>query len=215
MESRQHRNFDTNSFHADINQAPWHLVHLEDNPNRAWEIWSRLFLEICDFHAPKRKRKVRNNYAPWLTPEIKRMMFERDKLKRAAIINNSDAHWTEYKIARNNVNANIRKAKTNYYKRYFETNLGDIKKSWKGVNSILGRNLPTTEINRIDVGDKSSTTPLEISNVLNYHFTHIGPRLAANIPNSVCFEDYIAPSVSSFTLNETHCGVVHHLLSSL
>ena len=69
-------------------------------------------------------------------------MFERDQLKRATIINNSDAHWTEYKIARNNVNANIRKAKTNYYKRYFETNLGDIK---KGVNSILGRNLPTTD----------------------------------------------------------------------
>ena len=143
-------------------------------------------------------------------------MFERDQLKRATIINNSDAHWTEYKIARNNVNANIRKAKTNYYKRYFETNLGDIKKSWKGVNSILGRNLPTTEINRIDVGDNSSTTPLEISNALNYHFTHIGPRLADNIPKtSVCFEDYITPSDSSFTLNETHCGIVHPLVSSL
>ena len=25
-------------------------------------------------------------------------MFEMDKLKRAAISNNSDAHWTEYKI---------------------------------------------------------------------------------------------------------------------
>ena len=64
--------------------------------------------------------RVRNNDAPWLTAEIKRMIFERDKLKRAAI-NNLDAHWTEYKIARNNVNANIRKAKTNYYKRFFET----------------------------------------------------------------------------------------------
>ena len=69
----------------------------------------------------KRKRKVRNNYAPCLTPEIKRLMFERDKLKRAAIINNSDSHWTEYKIARNEVNANIRKAKTNYY-NYFTNN---------------------------------------------------------------------------------------------
>ena len=99
VESRQFRNFDANSFHADLNQAPWHLVHLEDNPNRAWEIWPCLFLEICDFHAPTRKRKVRHNYAPWLTPEIKRLMFEGDKLKRAAIINNSDAHWTVYKIA--------------------------------------------------------------------------------------------------------------------
>ena len=69
----------------------------------------------------KRKRKVRNNYASWLTPEIKRLMFERDKLKRAAIINNSDSHWTEYKIARDEVNANIRKAKTNYY-NYFTNN---------------------------------------------------------------------------------------------
>ena len=41
VESRQFRNFDANSFHADFNLAPWHLVHLEDNPNRAWEIWSR------------------------------------------------------------------------------------------------------------------------------------------------------------------------------
>ena len=62
----------------------------------------------------------------------------------------------------------------------------------------------------------SSTTPLEISNALNYHFTHIGPRLADNIPKtSVCFEDYITPSDSSFTLNETHCGVVHPVVSSL
>ena len=38
VESRQLRNFDANLFHADLNQAPWHLVHLEDNPNRAWEI---------------------------------------------------------------------------------------------------------------------------------------------------------------------------------
>ena len=123
MESRQFRNFLANSFHADLNLAPWHLVHPQDKN------WSRLVLETCDFHAPKCKRIVRNNYAPWLTPEIKRLMFERDKLKRAAITNNSDDHWTEYKIAPNNVNANIRKAKTKYYKGYFETNGGDIKKN--------------------------------------------------------------------------------------
>ena len=80
----------------------------------------------------------------------------------------------------------------------------------------IGPKFTTTEINRIDVGDNSCTTPLEISNALNYHFTHIGPRLADNISKtSVCFEDYITPTDSSFTLNETHCGVVHRLVSSL
>ena len=43
-----------------------------------------------------------------------------------------------------------------------------------------------------------NTTPLEMSNALNYDFTHIGPKLADNIPKtSVCFEDYITRSGSS------------------
>ena len=71
------------------------VFYLEDNPTCAREILRPLFLEI---HAPKRKRRVINNFTPWLTPELKRLMFEMDKLKRAAIINNSVAHWTEYKI---------------------------------------------------------------------------------------------------------------------
>ena len=71
------------------------VVYLEYNPTCAREILRPLLLEI---HAPKRKRKVINNYTPWLTPELKRLMFEMDKLKRAAIINNLDSHWTEYEI---------------------------------------------------------------------------------------------------------------------
>ena len=78
------------------------------------------------------------------------------------------------------------------------------------------RTQPATEINRIDIVDNSITTPLEISNVLNHHFTHIGPRLAGNIPEtSVSFQDYITPSVPSFTLNEISCDVVHCSVSSL
>ena len=216
VEARQFRNFDTGSFRADLCLVPRHLVKLEDNPNSAWEIWSSLFLEICDSHAPKRKRKIRNNFAPWLTPELKRLMFERNKLKRAAIINKSEVYWAEYKTARNNVNANIKKAKINYYQRYFETNLGDTKKSWRRVNLILGRNLPATEISRIDAGDITCTTPIEISNGLNSHFTQIGSRLASNIPQSSnCFEDYIMPLDCTFTLKETHCGDVQRLISSL
>ena len=39
--------------------------------------------------------------------------------------------------------------------------------------------------------------------------------LVDNFPKtSVCFEDYITPSDSSFTLSKTHCGVVHRLVRS-
>ena len=73
----------------------------------------------------------------------------------------------------------------------------------------MGWNLPATEIRRIDAGNITCTTPIEISNALNSHFTRIGSRLASNIPQSSnCFEYYIMPLDCTFTLKETHCGDV-------
>ena len=100
VESRLFRNFDADSFRADLSLIPWHLVNLESDPNRAWDLWSCKFQEMCDYHAPKRKR---DGHARWLTTDVKRTMFLRDKLKRVAHIHNMEADWNQYKIARNAV----------------------------------------------------------------------------------------------------------------
>ena len=62
-------------------------------------------------------------------------MFERDRLKRVAIVNNLEAPWSVFKSARNNVNATSREQKPTVA----NDTSGDVEKSWKGVNSILGR----------------------------------------------------------------------------
>ena len=175
-----------------------------------------MFLKICDFHAPKRSRKIRNNHAPRLTPELKKLMFQRDKLKRVANINKTEANWDSYKSARNNVNISIKKAKAEYYERYFEENMGYMRKTWKGINMIMGRSSRTTEISNIIVDDSCCTDPNDISNALNAHFTKIGPTLANRIPETGnSFEDFINTSISSFSLTETNVGVVHRLIKSL
>ena len=47
-------------------------------------------------------------------------------------------------------------------------------------------------------GDKICTVHVEISTALNSHFTHDGPRLASNIPQTNdCFEGNIMPSDST------------------
>jgi len=38
-------------------------------------------------HAPVKKRNVRNSKAPWLTPEIKRLMWARERTKRIVNFN--------------------------------------------------------------------------------------------------------------------------------
>ena len=156
-----------------------------------------MFLKICDFHAPKRSRKIRNNHAPWLTFELKKLMFQRDKLKRVANINKTEANWDSYKSARNNVNISIKKAKAEYYDRYFEENMGDMRKTWKGINMIMGRSSRTTEISNIIVDDSCCTDPNDISNTLNAHFAKIGPTLANSIPETGnSFEDFITESIN-------------------
>ena len=58
------------------------------NPNDMWESWKNIFNVILEKHATTRIRKVRSEYAPWLTNNIKKNMYHRDYLKKMAIKHN-------------------------------------------------------------------------------------------------------------------------------
>ena len=63
---------------------------------------------------------------------------------------------------------------------------------WKGINLIMAKTQETTEINALKIGNVSYTSPREISDVLNNHFSNVGPSLASKIPPSnTAFSDYI------------------------
>ena len=63
----------------------WHLlIELEHDPKIAWDIWQHMFLDIADYHAPVKKERVRRIPPPWITPDLKRLIFQRDKLKKKA-----------------------------------------------------------------------------------------------------------------------------------
>ena len=46
-----------------------------------WDEWKHIFLTVADRHAPPITKKVRSEYAPWITSKIKNMMHRRDFLK--------------------------------------------------------------------------------------------------------------------------------------
>ena len=60
-------------------------------------MWKHIFEHTADSHAPLKKNRVQGNSAPWITPELKQDMFERDRLKKVASKSESDADWTKYK----------------------------------------------------------------------------------------------------------------------
>ena len=83
--SRCFRNFTPDSFRTDLSMVPWNLIEQEHNPDIAWDIWQHMFLDIADSHAPLKKKRVKGISSPWITPELKRLMFQRDKLKKIGL----------------------------------------------------------------------------------------------------------------------------------
>ena len=93
-----------------------------------------MFLDIADSHAPLTKKRVKGISSPWITPELKRLMIQRDKLKKLASRFPTDSNWTSYNHMKNKVNYEIKNAKMNYYNAFFKDNRRNIKNTWKGIN---------------------------------------------------------------------------------
>ena len=171
-----------------------------------------MFLDIADNHAPLKKKRVKGISSPWITPELKRLMFQRDKLKKIASSFPTDGNWTSYKHLKNKVNYEIKNAKMNYYNAFFKDNGRNIKNTWKGINRLIGNEPKFNKITQLDTGDTVNTDPIEISNILNTHFSKIGPSLASEIKDtSSNFTDYITPAEHIFHLAKVSCQEVFNL----
>ena len=93
---RKFKNFRSESFRNDIASQSWDDLMLE-HPNDMWLAWKTLFLSVVDKHAPIRTKRVRSSKCPWVTPQLKKYMYERDKLKKKATITNDPWDWTKKK----------------------------------------------------------------------------------------------------------------------
>ena len=200
----------------DIALVPWGMIELIYNPKRAWEVWKHSFLAVANLHAPVKKKRVRNSKAPWLTPEIKQLMWERDKIKRIATVTNDQLKWAEYRRLKNRVNHSIKASKRDYYHSYFEDNVGKAKATWNGINTLLSRKKNFAQASKLIIGDAVITNPCELSNAFNRHFTEIGPNLASQInPPRVCFRDFVESCDSTFELELLTTDVLHNLVNDI
>jgi hypothetical protein len=74
-----------------------------------------------------------------MTPEIKTLLINRDKLKRKAVISNDTDNWLHFKLAQNKCNNMLKEAKRDYYHRLFAVNKGNTKEIWNTINELMSR----------------------------------------------------------------------------
>ena len=114
------------------------------------------------------------------------------------------------------VNFEIKNAKMNYYNAFFKDNRRNIKNTWKGINRLIGNEPKFNKITQLDTGDTVSTDPIEISIILNTHFSIIRPSLASEIKDtSSNFTDNITPTEHIFNLGKVSCHEVFNLIQKI
>ena len=71
----------------------------------------------------------------------------------------------------------MKKSKQNYFIKHFETNIENLKNTWKEIKSIISlKNSASSSPNVINFNNELTSDPLKIANVFNNYFSSIGEK---------------------------------------
>ena len=216
---RKFKNFNSESFRSDIFSQNWEVIRAYNIPNHMWRVWKTTFNNVVEMHALLRTRRVRLSKSPWITPELKRHMHERDILKIKAIRSKDIYDWAAFKKARNSVNNEIKFARKAHYMNAFHENESNVKKTWGIINELTSRKQNNSHVKEIKHGSSVSDPP-GLSETFNTHFASIGPKLMEKIPcdeNNCSYLEYLNCHISgnTFELKSTTSSMVCSLLYKL
>ena len=209
----KHYNFKSNILTYLHDQIFWDTML---DPNIMWEKWKTIFLSIADFHAPEITKKVGSEYAPWITDNIRQVMYRRDFFKKKVAKTGSKQLHDAYKKTRNDLNRLIKNTKATYFTNFLNDCENNPKKMWKTINKLTNKKSKTTLISEIQHNDQNLTKRDEIANVLNSHFNEVGTNLAKDMPQSSRMpESYLTFSNTEFNIQNVSITKLYKVLSTI
>ena len=162
----------------------WNRVTTHNNPNEMWDFWKHLLVSVIDKYTPFRTKRVKNKRSPWITNELLREIHKRDFLKKKAASTNDPSIWKKFEDAQNKANNSVKKAKRKYFSENLDANKSDPRKTWRLINELQSRQSKSTKVSQVKTGNQVFTSPGDIAEAFNNHFTNMGQSLAQEIPNS-------------------------------
>lgn len=114
IEYRSMQGFEKDCYLADLSKIPWDSANIYDDIDDIYEHWHHLFIRVVDQHLPLKRKDIRGDQPPWITPEIsaisrRNILFK--KFKR----NKSADNWEQFKKQRNLVTTFKRKSMKSYF----------------------------------------------------------------------------------------------------
>ena len=119
----------------------------------------------------------------------------------------------KYKTYRSLTSTLFKRSKQNYYKKYFEPNLSNLKDTWKGIKPIIKmKNVISIVPRTLSHGENTITNPCEIANVYNNYLTSVPHTAKQNIN----FSEYLKHQCTNSTfIHPTDSEEIANIIPSL
>jgi hypothetical protein len=134
---RSLKHFSEQAFLIDLAHVSWKDIDLIPSVEDAWLFFKSAFLTILNKHAPFiKKKKTKNIYSPWFTPDLTALDQYKNILWRTVLASNSPSDMQLFREVRNQYTQAVRKAKTSFFKHTFASCSTNSKKFWDTVKSM-------------------------------------------------------------------------------
>ena len=169
-------------------------IYSLNNPDQALLMWSNIFMNIINKHAPVRCKRVSQKHQnPWFNIEINREIHKRDWLLKHGL-------HDDFKKQRNYVKLLIRRSKKVYFSNAIKTN--NSKEIWSTINLITRRakksQCPVTTLNADSLSAHFSSCNGICENI---DVTNVDE--AANLTQIICGEklgSFVCKSIPFMTI---------------
>ena len=190
VRKRSYKNFDQEKFLADLRSIDWTGVYSSQDVDIAVGVFTRLFTQALNQHAPWVIYQQRKRYAPWVTEATKNLMKNRDNLKKKAedfaLAGDDDAAaqaWKEYKKLRNKLN-NRKKFEEKLFKSEKITqNLDSPSKTWETAKAFMEWESCGGPPAQLAVGNKIISKASSIASEMNQFFIDKVETIRKQIPH--------------------------------
>ena len=219
---RSFNNFNTEEYQNDIQSIDiTRALHQYTDINEIFKYYQDQLLGVINKHAPYitlTKKQMKWKHKPWISRHIQNLIKEKDHIYSKYIKNKSNFWYIRYRSLCDIVKSEISSNKRKYFNWYFNSNIHNSKKIWKGINEIIN-NKSSKDNEEIYLNEDGNiiTDQKTVANKFNRFYTSVADTLVKKLGNPTTkFQDYLKnPNKHTIFLNETDPGEVATLIHKL
>ena len=95
IEYRSMKNLNENELHVleELRMVPWDSAYIFEDVDDLWDHWAKLYCQMLDKHDPLKKKRIRGDQLPWITPELQREISRRNRQFKKHAKNATESSW--------------------------------------------------------------------------------------------------------------------------